>query len=300
MPRIRTVDLMLAGTVVLWALNLTLSRYLVTHGLRPLAYSVLRYGGASVVFVGLSVWREQGVLLRGRHAVLVAAVATVVLFTNQIAFVYALRFTTASTVGLIFGATPVFAALIALAFGMERLTRRFTVAALVSFAGVALVAVGEGGGLSTSLKGDLLGLWAVASWAGYSVAITSLMRAWSPIRVSAVVLPATSLLLLAVSFPQLQAQDYGSLGWRVWLVLAVAIVGPLILTNLLWFTALDRVGPSHATLANNFQPFVAVLFAVVLLSESLTAIQIAGGVAIALGVMLAWRRERAPAPVEPV
>jgi drug/metabolite transporter (DMT)-like permease len=297
-PRIRTVDLMLAATVVLWALNLTLSKYLLTHGLRPLAYSVLRYGAAAFVFVSLSAWREHAVLLRGRHAVLVAAVASVLLFTNQLGFVYALRLTTASTVGLLFGATPVFTALIALAFGMERMTKRFSVAALVSFGGVALVALGEGGGISTSVKGDLLGLWAVFTWGAYSVAIASLMGTWSPIRISAVVLPVTAALLLAAGFRQLETQDYGALGWDVWLVLALAIVGPLILTNLLWFTALERVGPSHATLFNNFQPFVGVLFAVVLLSESLTAIQIAGGVLIGLGVMLAWRRQPVPLQVE--
>ncbi len=281
---------MLAGTVVLWALNLTLSRYLLTHGLRPLAYSVLRYGGASVVFVALSLGREHSVLLRGRHALLVAAAAIAILFTNQLSFVYALRFTTASTVGLIFGATPIFTALVALAVGLERVTRRFAAAALVSFAGVALVAVGAGGGFSASLKGDLLGVWATFTWGAYSVAIASLMRVWSPIRVSAFVLPATLVLLLAAGFRQLTEQDYGSLGWKVWLVLGIAILGPLVLTNLLWFTAIDRVGPSHATLVNNFQPFVGVLFAVVLLSESLTAIQLAGGVLIGLGVALVWRR----------
>lgn len=289
---------MLAGAVVLWALNLTLSKYVLLHGLKPLAYSTLRYSAAALIFVGLSGWRERGVLLRGRHAWIVAAVSVALLFTNQLGFVYALRFTTASTVGLLFGATPVFTALIALAFGMERITLRFSAAALVSFAGVALVALGESGGLSGSLKGDLLGMWAVFSWGAYSVAIASLMRSWSPIRISAVVLPATAALLFLAGFTQLTAQRYDSLGWKVWVVLVLAIIGPLVLTNLLWFTALDRVGPSHATLFNNFQPFVGVLFAVVLLSESLTAIQIGGGVAIGAGVALGWRRQRAPVQLE--
>jgi drug/metabolite transporter (DMT)-like permease len=297
-PRIRSVDLMLAGAVVLWALNLTLSKYLLTHGLKPLAYSILRYGAASLIFLVLAQWREGAVLLRGRHAWLVAVGAAGILFTNQLGFVYALRFTTASTVGLFFGATPIITALIALAFGMERMSRRFTLAALVSFAGVALVAVGEGGGFSTNVKGDLLALWAAASWGAYSVAIASLMGRWSPVRVSAVVLPLTAVLLVVPGFRQVGSQDYGSLDWTVWAVLVVALLGPLVLTNFLWFTALDRVGPSHATLFANLQPFVGVLFAVVLLSESLTAVQVAGGVAIAIGVALVWRRQPAPVPVE--
>ena len=56
----------------------------------------------------------------------------------------------------------------------------------------------------------------------------------------------------------------------MWLAFAFAVVGPLFLTNILWFTAIDRVGPSRATLFANLQPFFAVLFALVLLTEHLT------------------------------
>jgi drug/metabolite transporter (DMT)-like permease len=92
--------------------------------------------------------------------------------------------------------------------------------------------------------------------------------------------------------------DFGAVTPWVWVLFALAVLGPLVITNFLWFTALDRVGPSHATLFNNFQPFIAVLFAVVLLSESLTLVQIVGGTLIGVGVVLAWRRQVAPVAVE--
>ena len=57
----------------------------------------------------------------------------------------------------------------------------------------------------------------------------------------------------------------------MWLAFAFAVVGPLFLTNILWFTAIDRVGPSRASLFANLEPFFAVLFAVLLLGERLTA-----------------------------
>jgi drug/metabolite transporter (DMT)-like permease len=65
----------------------------------------------------------------------------------------------------------------------------------------------------------------------------------------------------------------------------------------LWFRAIDRVGPSRATLVANLQPFIAALFAVLLLSEKITPLQIAGGALIAGGIALA-RRPRSTAPVE--
>src|SRR5207253_9455659 len=54
-----------------------------------------------------------------------------------------LEFSNASTIALILGATPIFTALIAFAIGLERLHGRFWVAAAVSFAGVALIALGK-------------------------------------------------------------------------------------------------------------------------------------------------------------
>lgn len=277
---------MLLVTVVLWALNLTVSRYILLHGFEPLSYATVRYGFAAAIFLALA----RTVMVARADAALVAG-AAVLLFLNQLSFVYALERTTASTVGLILGSLPIFAGLFGLAVGLERLPLRFWLAAVVSFGGVALVALGSGGGLSGDLGGNLLGVATAATWAGYSVAIAPLMQRYSPLHISAIVSTLTWLALLAAGFPQTAEQDYG-LGWEVWALLAFAVAGPLVLTNVLWFTALHRVGPSRATLAVNLQPFVAAVFAVILLSERMTVLQGAGGALIAAGIVLARRRVR--------
>ena len=68
-----------------------------------------------------------------------------------------------------------------------------------------------------------------------------------------------------------------------------------MVTNLLWFRALHRIGASRATLVANLQPFVAAVFALVLLSERMTVLQVLGGLLIAGGILIA-RRRRPPAP----
>jgi drug/metabolite transporter (DMT)-like permease len=72
------------------------------------------------------------------------------------------------------------------------------------------------------------------------------------------------------------------------------------LTNILWFTAIGRVGPSRASLFANLQPFFAVLFALLLLSEHLNRWEIAGGVAIAVGIVLerVWHGPATPVLIE--
>ena len=290
-----TADLMLLATVSLWALNFTVSKYILDHGFHPLAYSAVRYACAALIFAGITLaW--EGSLRVGRSDLPLIVLSTGVLFANQLGFVYALRFTTATTVALLFGTLPIFTALIARGSGVERHGVRFWVAAGLSFSGVALVAVGSGGSLSADLKGDGLAVLAAATWAAYSVAIGPLMRRYSPYRLSAIFLLAVTVALFAAGSRQLAHQSF-DLGGLVWLGFVFAVCGPLVLTNLLWFTAIDRVGPSRASLFANLQPFLAAIVALVVLHEQITMVQVAGGFAIAGGIVLASRERAAPQPL---
>ena len=280
-------EAMLVGTVTLWAFNFTVSKYILDKGFHPLAYSSVRYAAAASIFFAITIAIERTVRL-ARQDLVLAAFAAFVLLLNQLSFIYALRFTTATTVALLFGTLPIFTALVARGTGVERQGLRFWLAALLSFAGVALVAVGSGGKLSTDLKGDALAVSGAATWAAYSVAIAPLMRRYSPFRLSAVFLLSVTVPLFALGASQIDHQQW-DLGALVWIGFAFAVLGPLVLTNFLWFTAIDRVGPSHASLFANLQPFLAAVIALIVLSESVTSLQIAGGFALAGGILVAPR-----------
>jgi drug/metabolite transporter (DMT)-like permease len=295
MRRPSTVEVMLLTTIGLWALNLTVSRYILTHGFQPLAYAATRYGLAFVVFVALGLALERSLRIR-RHDLGLVVGAAAVVYLNQIGFVYALEKTSASVVGLILGATPIFAALAGLALGTETLHARFWTGALLSFGGVALVALGSGG-VSGDLAGVLLGVLTAATWAGYSMLVTPLMTRYSATRISALVLGLAWVPIALTGLTQLSDQDW-ELGWEVWSMFLFATLGPLVLTNELWFRSLDRIGPARATLAANLQPFLASAIAVVLLGETLGPFEILGGMLIAAGILVARRRGVPAAPGE--
>lgn len=289
MRRISAAEVMLLVTVSIWAFNFTVTRYVLTHGFAPLAYGSLRFAAAAVVVSSITFGLERSLRLEPKHAFLLGVAAIVGIYLNSIAFVYSVDLTSASTVALIFGSLPIVTALIAYALGVERLQRRFWIAAAISFAGVVLVAVGSGSGVSGNLGGNLLAFVATATWGAYSVAIVPLLRVYSVWRISAGALLMGSIPLVLTALPQIADQRW-DLGALVWAGFAFAVLGPLVLTNFLWFTAIERVGPSRATLVTNLQPFLAALFAVALLSEELTWIQVAGGLAIGAALLLARRR----------
>jgi drug/metabolite transporter (DMT)-like permease len=286
-------DVMLLATVLLWALNFSASKYILEHGFEPIPYSVLRYGAAGALFLLVVIAVERTVRIGRRDLRLVGA-AVVLLVANQLSFVYALDLSTATTVALLFGTLPIWTALLARVVGVERLNSRLWIAAALSFAGVALVTAGSDGGLSGNVLGNILAVAGAATWGGYSVLIKPLMERYSPYRLSAILLLAVFAVLGVVGTGKVAEQPL-ALGGLVWFAFAFAVLGPLVLTNVLWFSAIDRVGPSRAALFANLQPFLAAIIALVLLSEELTMLQVAGGLAIGAGI--AFSRGPEPEPV---
>jgi len=291
-------DLMLFATVAIWSLNFTVTKYVLNHGFKPLAYGGVRFTAAAILFVGVTWVREHSFRLRRRDIPFIVGAAVVGIFLNQVTFVYATKLTTATTVALIFGTLPIMTALFAAAGRIERLHSRFWLAAAVSFAGVCLVALGAKGGIGGDLWGYLLALVGAATWSAYSVAIAPLMTRYTASRISAYALSIGAVLLLIAGAPQLASQDYSSLPTLVLIAYVFAVLGPLFLTNLLWFNSIERVGPSRASLYANLQPFLGAIFALLLLSESMTAIQVAGGLLIAAGILLSRGRQPVLVPQE--
>ncbi len=283
---------MLLGTVLLWALNVTVTKYMFQHGWRPLSYGTIRYALAILLFWAFTWWRERSFRI-ARADVWLVVLAGLFIFANQVCFVYAVKLSSAATVALLLGATPVFMGVIAEALRIERLQATFWIGAFVTFAGVGLIAAHSGGGVSTSLTGTLLAVATAFTWACYSTSIAPLMRRYSPYRISSLVLAIGWVPLAAVAAHQVGEQQL-HFGTLPWIGFAYAVVGPLFLTNILWFTAIDRVGAPRASIFGNLQPFFSVFFALLLLHESLHAMEIAGGVLIFAGIALerVWRRER--------
>ena len=281
---------MLLGTVLLWALNSTVTRYVLTHGFQPLAYATIRYGAATALFWAFTYAREGSFRVAARDLRLVVLAAAFI-YVNQLCFVYSVDKTSAATVTLFLGATPIFIGIMASVVGLERMGRGFWFATVVSVIGVGFVASGSGG-FGGHLIGDGLAVLTAATWAAYSVLITPLMRRYSPFRISSLVLLIGWIPLAITGARQTAAQSF-DFSTLMWVCFAFAVIGPLFLTNILWFTAISRVGPSRASLFSNMQPLFGVLFALVLLGEHLTRWEVIGGVAI-LGAVLVERSRRTP------
>jgi drug/metabolite transporter (DMT)-like permease len=280
---------MLLGAMLLWALNVTVSKFILEHGWQPLAYGTIRYFAAIALFAAFTYSRERSFYI-ARSDLKLVLLAAGTIFVNQLCFIYGLRFGQASTLSLLFGTTPIFVGVIGMALKHGRLQRSFWAGAALTLLGVALVGLSEGR-VSADYRAIFLGISTGLTWACYTIAIAPLMERYSPYRISVVVLGIGWIPLALISIPQLSSQSF-SFGWKVWLAFGYAVVGPLFLTNILWFTAVSIVGAPRAALFNNLQPFFGVLFAILLLSEKLRPLEAAGGVLILVGIAFERIRRR--------
>lgn len=298
-PRLTRVDVWLGVVVISWALSVIVSKVLLDHGWPPVGYSALRFaiaGALMLPFAGrfgagaIGVGRTLTSIRRSPHALKLLLVCIVALVFNQLGIVFALEQGNASMVSLVFGACPVFTAIVALASGTERITRVFVVAAGVSIAGVALIGLSQDSSGGAGIDAVLLAMLGTVGFAVHSVAAMPLMRTYSAITICAVSFFCVGLVLLSVALPTLDWSEFTSTAW-LWSCFAFAVAN-LIIANAYFLKAAHQVGPSHAQLYTNTQPFVAALLAVVLLSEALTGLDLLGGALIVLGVAVAWRQQR--------
>ena len=297
MRRVSSAELALLVTVVIWSLNFSAVKVGIGE-IAPLAFSVVRFTLGAAVTIAIVRWREGPLHFARRDWPLLVAAAIVGITVNQFTFVNALAATTAVNVALLVGTIAVWTSILAVLAGQERLDLRHWAGVLLGFAGVALIVVGgpsvAGGGLGGgALVGDLLALGVAISWAVYSVLIRPLMQRYSALQLSAFMMTVGTAALVPLAVPQLLAQDWSRVTPLGIGSLLYATFFSVVLTNVLYFTAVHRVGAARASLYTYLEPFLGVLFAVWLLAERVTPVQLAGGIVVVGSVVLARPRQAA-------
>lgn len=280
---------MLLGTVLLWSCNVSLVKVGLT-ALDPLVFVAIRFAVAAGALLLLVRWREGGVGIRRADLPRLACAAFIGVTLQQVLFILGLAAGTASSASILFATSPLWTVLIATLVGQERPSLRFGASLALGMAGVALVVRGSPAGDGAGgVLGDLLLLAAALTWAAYSVMIVPLLGRYSANRVSAAVTTLGALMLLPLGMPALLATDPGAVPPGIWAVVGYAALGAVVVTNLLYFTAIRHVGASRGAAFLYLQPVFGVLFAVLLLGESVTLLQLAGG-AVVLASILSGRR----------
>ena len=282
--------LKLAAVLTLWALSFVLNDVALDY-VAPTTVAAGRWMVTATLALALLAKRHQtgafrtGLRVDFRGFAVLSLVGVTLLYGLQIV---GQSRTTAVNTGLLANTVPVFTALLAVTFLHERIRA-------VGWLGIAVALVGawivSSGGLrldvdATSALGDLLVLLSALAAALYFVLGARLLRGYPPLVVTAAAatLGAATLAVVAVI-----AGGENRWTWQAVAAIVALGVGPGLLSNLWWWETVTWLDAGRAALYVYLIPLITMVFAVVLLGETISPAQLAGAALLLGGVWLAER-----------
>ena len=237
----------------------------------------------------ISTDRVPGTRRRGRTALWPCAIAGL-LFAGDLAFWHwSIKLTSVANSTLLTNCAPFFVMLGARFLFRERITPFLLLGLAVASAGAAML-VGASFQLTPDhLVGDGLALVTAAFYGGYLLTIKHLRSSYSAASIlawSGLVSCALLLLIALLSHETIRITTIR--GWSV--LLALGLVSHVGGQGLIAY-ALAHLPAGFSSVGLLLQPVVAAILASLILAESLSALQIMGGVVILLGILVATRSQ---------
>ncbi len=248
----------------------------------PGQVALLRFGTASVVLAGYATFKRMR-LPRAEDLPVVAIAGFLGITFYHTALNIGEKTVTAGAAALIISSVPIFTALMSTMWLGERLTAWGWSGIVVSFAGVALIAFGEGGGLGFA-PGALLVLAAAISAALYMVVLKKPLRRYSALEFTTYAIWAGTLPLLVFA-PGLVEQVPHATTEATAAVLFLGVF-PGAVSYVLWSQALSKMPASLLATFLYFQPINAIIIAWVWLGEIPSTLAILGGALSLAGVIV--------------
>lgn len=214
-------------------------------------------------------------------------------YLHSILFFAGVKFSTATNATLINAIYPGMTALFLFFIYKEKLHQVKVVGILLSLVGV-IVVVTKGSldiilGLRFNL-GDIFLLLTAVTWPLYTIINRRLAGSYSPIVITAYTGLVGSILLLQTAL-LMEPWSYQLTGISVTVLLNLIYISLFtgVLSYIWWNQGVIKLGSNQAAVFMNIVPLSGIIFAVFLLGEHIVISQLAGGIFIICGIILANR-----------
>ena len=257
-----------------------------TAGQYPFWLATFRFiiTGLILVVPALRQLSARGIYLSGRDLAALAGLGLLGVTLMSSLYHLAITYLPANISGLVFSCNPVFVILFAPLVLPETITARKLAAVAVCLAGIVVLAFERADGLSVG--GLILMLCAIIIFALYTVFFKKMTPRYGalPVTAFAGLIGGLCILPLALSVEGFPLADYGLADWIG--IGYLAFVGTA-LAYFLFIYGIGHVEASVGSMAFFLKPFLAALFAWIVLGESLSASELIGGAIILMGMVVA-------------
>lgn len=306
-PALRVVDAALLFVIVIWGFSPTIFKIALAE-LDPLAFAFLRFLLLAVISSLVLLWRSRHnpyLLSIDRRDVVYFVISGLSGYgIYQVLYMEGLAHTTVFASALLNATVPLWSVLILAVLRAESIHRMQWLGILVSLAGVAwflLSAHSHQSELAADrtltgsevLLGNILTIVSSVLFALYGVTNKRLMRRYSATTLMCFTLIVGTLALAPFGVPALIHQRWQQVTWHAWVIVPYSAVVPIYVSYVIWNWAIAQTGVGYVTLFNYAVPVTGGIVGWVVAGEPLTTMQMAGGVLVLGGMLVArWGAQR--------
>jgi drug/metabolite transporter (DMT)-like permease len=261
-------------------------------GVSPAALVLVRFTLAALLMGGVLAVRRVALPPKTGRAMAIAIGLGAFGYATQASLYFsALRRMDASLLSLILYTYPILVTVGAVLLRRERLTRRRLGALLAASGGTLLVLLGAGSSAFRPV-GALMAFGAAVTYTVYILVADTVVDRLPPLVLSALVMAGAAAGLGGrAALTGGVDLGFGAAGW-FWLA-CIAVVST-VLAVLAFFAGLRRTSPSTAAILSTFEPVVTTGLAALAFGESLSPVQIAGGLLVLSSVAVLQLRPQSP------
>ena len=255
------------------------------HGADPISALAVRFAIAGICMV--AVMRARGHRFpRGRLLGALIGLGGIGYVVESLAFFTALTMASAALVSLLLYVYPAIVTVLAATVLKQRLTAVKVAAVVLALLGTALTI---GRAPSGTPLGIVLGVVSALAYAVYILISSRLAPRAGAIPASTIVMLSAAVVFAVITAVRGPALPTAATGWFALLGMALVSTVTAIVA---FFAGLERIGPAEASTVSTMEPVVTVILAAVVLGESISAGQVAGGTMILVAVLLLARAGR--------
>ncbi len=221
--------------------------------------------------------------LRREHIKFFAAISFVGIL-NSLSYLFGLKLTTASNAGVLVSTAPLFILLVSFVTGIDRPTKYMIAGVVVGFLGAVVVTYR--GGAFVFNPGDFLIISACIFMGIFTVYTKRILSHYTPMTTAAWIFMFLFLYQSPFFIYEFVHVSWQSISAHTWINFSLSAIGPLYVANSLYYYSLHEIGPSRVGVFNFLTPVFTLLFAFLLLHETVTLLQIAGLTIIIIGITI--------------
>jgi|TARA_R110000851_G_scaffold333364_1_gene512512 drug/metabolite transporter (DMT)-like permease len=281
---------LLAATTAstIYGINHTIAKGLMPHVIQPFGFILLRVSGAALVFWIISFFFPSEKIER-RDWLRFIACAFFGMVLNMLAFFKGLSLSTPINSSVIITLSPVLLLVLSAFILRERITWVKSLGIFLGLGGalvLILFGIKEQPNAPNIPLGNILFIVNATSYSVYLILVKPLVPKYSSITLMKFLFLFAFLINLPIGISEFTAVSWTNLPFEAIWKLAFVVICTTVMTYLLNIYALKQLSPSTIGAFIYLQPVIAVLFAVIVGADSLTALRIGAAALIFLGVYL--------------